>query len=70
MSNGSERQRQARALIPVGTSRAQAIFRVATALAYADGIPIRDAIEFGTEQASEDVPDFKPVYDTALLLLD
>jgi hypothetical protein len=70
MSNRSLRQRDVRTLIPVGTSQAQAIFRVATALAYGDGLAIRDAIQFGTEQARDDVPDFTPVYDAALLLLD
>jgi hypothetical protein len=69
MSNASERQRKVRALIPVGTSQAQAIFRVATALAYGDGLPIHDAIEFGTEQARQDVAGFTPVYDVTLLVI-
>jgi hypothetical protein len=70
MSCSSERQRKVRELIPLGTSQAQAIFRVATALAYADGLPISEAIEFGIEQAREDASDFQPVYDVALLVLD
>jgi hypothetical protein len=65
-----ERQNKVRALIPLGTSQAQAIFRVATALAYADGLPIAEAIDFGIEQARQDAPDFQPVYDVALLVID
>ena len=70
MSKDSERQGRVRALIPSGSSQAQAIFRVATALGYADGLPIQEAIEFGIEQAREDDPGFQPVFDVALLLLD
>jgi len=64
-----DRQTRARALIPEG-SAAQTIFRDATALAYAQGLGIADAIEFGTEQARRSEVDFQPAYDVALLALD
>jgi hypothetical protein len=70
VSTDSERQSKVRALIPRGESQAQAIFRVATALAYGDGVAIRDAIEFGVEQARQEDPEFEPKYDVAVLLLD
>jgi hypothetical protein len=64
-----DRQARVRALIPKG-SDAQKVFRDATALAYSQGIPIADAVEFGTEQARRSEPAFLPAYDVALLTLD
>jgi hypothetical protein len=64
-----ERQARARALIPKGAA-AQTIFRDATSLAYAQGLGIADAVDFGTEQARRTEPEFQPAYDVALLALD
>jgi hypothetical protein len=64
-----ERQHQAAELIPKGSTPAQAKFRRATCLAYARGLPIQDAIDFGTEQARKDDSDFVPRYDIALLTI-
>jgi hypothetical protein len=69
MSLDMDRQARVRALIPRG-SAAQTIFRDATALAYAQGLGIADAVEFGIEQARRSEPDFEPAYDVALLALD
>jgi hypothetical protein len=69
MKTDFDRQARVRALIPNG-SDAQATFRDATALAYAQGVPITDAVEFGTEQARRTEPAFQPAYDVALLTLD
>ncbi len=69
MRTDSDRRAQARALIPAG-SAAQTIFRDATSHAYAQGLPIADAVEFGTEQAQRTEPEFQPAYDVALLTLD
>jgi hypothetical protein len=69
MRTDFDRQARVRALIPSG-SAAQAVFRDATALAYAQGLPIADAVEFGTEQAQRSDPGFQPAYDVALLALD
>jgi hypothetical protein len=69
MRTDLDRQARARALIPRG-SGAQMIFRDATALAYAQGLGIGDAVEFGTEQAQRAEPEFQPAYDVALLALD
>jgi hypothetical protein len=64
-----DRQTRVRALIPAG-SAAQTVFRDATSLAYAQGLSIADAVEFGTEQAQRSEPDFQPAFDVALLALD
>ena len=69
MRTDVDRQARVSALIPSG-SGAQSVFRDATALAYAQGLPISDALEFGTEQAQRSEPDFKPAFDVALLVLD
>jgi hypothetical protein len=69
MRTDFDRQARVRALIPAG-SAAQKVFRDATALAYAQGLPIADAVEFGTEQAQRSEPGFQPAYDVALLALD
>jgi hypothetical protein len=69
MRTDFDRQARVRALIPAGSS-AQTVFRDATALAYAQGLPIADAIEFGTEQARRSEPAFQPEYDVALLVAD
>ena len=69
MPPDNDRQTRARTLIPKG-SAAQMIFRDATALAYAQGLGIGDAVDFGTEQARRSEPDFEPAYDVALLALD
>jgi hypothetical protein len=65
-----DRQAQVRELIPKGSSAAQTIFRDATALAYAQGLSIESAVEFGTEQAQRTEPGFSPEYDVALLIID
>jgi len=70
MRTDNDRRVRARALIPSGSSPAQAIFRDATSLAYAQGLTIENAIEFGTEQARKTDEAFKPEYDVALLALD
>ena len=70
MSVDFDRKRKAGALIPNDQPLAQSIFKAATCLAYAEGLTIQDAIEFGIERAREDHPDFSPVYDVALLALD
>ena len=57
-------------MIPKGASPAQTIFRDATSLAYAQGLTIDNAVEFGTEQARKTDPAFAPDYDVALLALD
>jgi hypothetical protein len=64
------RQSRASALIPTGSTEAQSVFKGATCLAYADGLSIQDAVDFGTEQARATDPDFTPLYDVALLALD
>ncbi len=69
MPTDLERQARARALIPRGSSGAQSVFRDATSLAYAQGLTIEHAIEFGTEQARRTEHDFEPEYDVALLTL-
>jgi hypothetical protein len=66
----SHRQSRAGALIPNGPPLAQSVFRTAVCLAYARGIAIQDALDFGTEQARNDDPEFAPVYDVGLLALD
>jgi len=65
-----QRQSRAGAFIPDGPPLAQSVFKTATCLAYARGIAISDAIDFGTEQARHDDPDFAPFYDVGLLTLD
>jgi hypothetical protein len=70
MRTDSDRQARARDLIPMGSSPAQSIFRDATALAYAQGLTIEHAVEFGTEQARKTDAEFAPDYDVALLALD
>jgi hypothetical protein len=70
MPTDYEKQKMVRALIPDGPSQQQVLFRALTALACADGIAIADAIEFATEEARKDDPNFQPVYDVALLLID
>jgi hypothetical protein len=70
MRTDYDRQARARTLIPKGTSVAQTIFRDATSLAYAQGLTIENAVEFGTEQARKTDPGFSPEYDVALLALD
>jgi hypothetical protein len=70
MRTDSDRRDQARALIPKGDSPAQAIFRDATSLAYAQGLTIELALEFGTEQARKTDGSFEPAFDVALLALD
>jgi len=70
MRTDFDRQARARALIPKGTSPAQHIFRDATSLAYAQGLTIELALEFGTEQARKTDDSFQPDFDVALLALD
>jgi len=70
MRTDYDRQARARALIPKGSSSEQTIFRDATSLAYAQGLTIENAVEFGTEQARKTDPAFTPDYDVALLALD
>ena len=69
MQTELDRQTRVRALIPAGEG-AQTVFRDATALAYAQGLGISDAVEFGTEQARRSEPGFQPAFDVALLVLD
>ena len=69
MRTDFDRQACVRALIPTG-SAAQKVFRDATTLAYAQGLPIAEAVEFGTEQAQRSEPGFQPAFDVALLALD
>ncbi|MGO9876604.1 MAG: hypothetical protein ACLPVY_22750 [Acidimicrobiia bacterium] len=70
MSIDVDRQRRADALIPEGLSDAQSVFKAATCLAYARGLTIQDAVDFGTEQARKKDSDFMPSYDVALLAFD
>ena len=70
MRTDYDRQARARALIPTGGSEAQTIFRDATSLAYAQGLTIENAVEFGTEEARKTDAAFVPEYDVALLALD
>jgi len=70
MRTDSDRRARARALIPKGSSPEQTIFRDATSLAYAQGLTIETAVEFGTEQARKTDPGFAPEFDVALLALD
>ena len=70
MRTDYDRRARARALIPKGTSPEQAIFRDATSLAYAQGLTIENAVNFGTEQARKTDAAFTPEYDVALLALD
>jgi len=70
MRTDYDRQARARALIPKGSSAAQTIFRDATSLAYAQGLTIENAVDFGTEQARKGDKSFTPEYDVALLALD
>jgi len=70
MRTDYDRQARARALIPKGTSAEQTIFRDATSLAYAQGLTIEDAVDFGTEEARKTDAGFTPEYDVALLALD
>lgn len=70
MGTDYDRQAKARALIPKGSSPAQTIFRDATSLAYAQGLTIDVAVEFGTEQARKADAAFAPEFDVALLALD
>ena len=70
MATDHDRQARARALIPRGSSAAQAIFRDATSLAYAQGLTIENAVDFGTEQARKTDAAVVPEYDVALLALD
>jgi hypothetical protein len=70
MRTDYDRQARARALIPKGSSAAQTIFRDAASLAYAQGLGIESAVEFGTEQARKTDAGFAPEYDVALLALD
>ena len=57
-------------MIPKGSSPAQTIFRDATSLAYAQGLNIENAVEFGTEEARKTDAGFAPDFDVALLALD
>jgi hypothetical protein len=70
MRTDYDRRAKARALIPNGSSPAQTIFRDAASLAYAQGLTIENAVEFGTEQARKTDAAFTPEYDVALLALD
>ena len=70
MRTDNDRRTRARALIPKGSSPAQTIFRDATSLAYAQGLTIENAVEFGTEQARKTDAGFAPDFDVALLALD
>ena len=70
MRTDFDRQTRARSLIPKGSSPEQTIFRDATSLAYAQGLTIEHAIEFGTEQARKTDTSFRPEFDVALLALD
>ena len=63
MSIEFDRRTRASALIPAGPPEAQTIFKRADTLAYADGLGIVEAIQFGTEQAQRrQDPGFTPVY--------
>jgi hypothetical protein len=70
MAIDPERQSRAAALIPDGPPPAQAIFRKATCLAYARGLTIQNAVNFGIEQAREKDPDFTPIYNVAIVTLE
>jgi hypothetical protein len=65
-----ERQNRAAALIPDGPPRAQSMFRKAVCLAYARGLTIHNAVNFGIEQARQLDQEFVPVYNAALVSLD